>query len=80
MLDPYRRIDSNMHPVNFWFKVAIPARLLNQGETSEDKLATYNGFGAWFIDECNGVWAFPGPTDIYFSDEEDRVKFILRWL
>lgn len=74
----YRRIDSTDQD-DFWCGVTIHESLLLTPK--------YDNFGKWFEKNCEGYWsiglsrpAYPDRNVILFTEEEDKVKFILKWV
>jgi len=74
----WKRVSSDSR--DKWFPLTTPANLINPGPSTQSREKTYNQFGNWFIENCTGVWAYPASTDLLFSKEEDKIKFILRWM
>lgn len=73
----FKRVSPDNRPQHAWFETNMPNSVINPKHIRQPG---YNEFGNWFLENCEGEWAYPGPTRILFSREEDRVKFILRWL
>lgn len=76
----YRRVYSEDR--QHWFELRLdhrPFKLL-EGDTLDETYSLYDEFGKWFSKECKGTWAYPRPGVLLFSDEEDKVKVILKYL
>ncbi len=77
MIQEYNRINSWSRPNDSWFRILIEPILLQPIEF--DNHEAYDAFGTWFEANCTGFWAYPEPTLLLFSLNEDKVKFILKF-
>jgi hypothetical protein len=67
-----------MDSYDSWFEQRIPDRLMLSKRKADD--GCYEIYCAWFEENGTGYWALPRSHLILFTHEEDRVKFILRFL
>lgn len=72
-----RRI--NAEDRQHWFELRLTGEMLKDDDLSIQR-RMYNTFGEWFENECNGTWAYPTAHLLLFSNEEDKVKVILKYL
>ncbi len=79
MSSDYRRCNSADRDRECWFTLELSNSLL-QGNTFSETVKLYDDFGKWFEKECDGTWAYPAPNILLFSDEEDKVKVVLKFL
>lgn len=77
MVQKFRRINSWSRPAESWFKTSIKSDLLLREPMLH---VEYIKFGTWFKTNCVGFWAFPNPKLLLFTSDEDRIKFILKYL
>ncbi len=62
-----------------WFELRLTSKMLKNDNLNIQR-RMYNTFGEWFENECNGTWAYPTAYILLFSNEEDKVKVILKYL
>ena len=73
----YRRINSDAR--NDWFRLKLTSTILEDGDHDYSR-NLYDEFGRWFERECKGNWAYPTPYLLLFTNEEDKCKFILKYM